>query len=118
VAEHEHQQGITAEQLIEEIKRLKVSDFLLSAVTTLVQLAYAKLEPSTRDTEQARLAIESLKALVPVLKGTIPDHMTSDFNQVVANLQLAYVAALRDEPRAETADRETTDAATEPDAGG
>jgi hypothetical protein len=44
------------------------------------------------------LAIEALKALVPVLEGAVPDEAVRDFNQVVANMQLAYAAAVEEKP--------------------
>jgi hypothetical protein len=84
---------LTPEQLLDEIKRLKVSDLLLSTVTTLAQLGFAKLEESSRDLEQARLAIDTLKAIVPKLEGHVPDDLSRDLGQMVANLQLAYASA-------------------------
>jgi hypothetical protein len=84
---------ITPEQLLEQIRQLKVSDVLLSTLTTVAQLAYAKLEPASRDLEQARLAIEAMRALVPVLEGAVPDDVLESFRSVVSNLQLAYVNA-------------------------
>ena len=39
------------------------------------------------------VAIEALRALVPVLKGTVPDQVSRDFDQLVANMQLAYANA-------------------------
>jgi hypothetical protein len=85
------QEGPTPEELAEAIRRLKVSDLLFSTISTLAQLAYAKLE--ARDLEQARLAIESIRALVPVLEGAVPDEATRDFKQVISNLQLAFASA-------------------------
>ena len=89
----EHEQELSSEQLVEQIRRLKVEDVLLSTLATVAQLGYAKLEPSSRDLDQARLAIESLRAVVGVLEGAAPAATIRDFNQVVANLQLAYAAA-------------------------
>ena len=40
------------------------------------------------------LAIEALRALVPVLSGSVPPELTRDFEQVIANLQLAYASAV------------------------
>jgi hypothetical protein len=87
-------QELTPEQLVEEIKRLRVSDVLLSTVSTVAQLGYVKLDRSSRDLEQARLAIESLRALVPLLEGFVPAEVVRDFQQVVSNLQLAYASAV------------------------
>jgi hypothetical protein len=84
---------ITPEQLAEAIRRMRISDLLLSTLSTLAQLGYAKLEPASRDLDQARLAIEALRALMPVLEGAVPDETLRDFRQVIANLQLAYASA-------------------------
>ena len=84
----------TSEELLEAVRNMKVADLLLSTAATLAQLGFAKLEESTRDLEQARLAIEGMKALLESLEGAVPDEVLRDFNQVVANLQLAYAAAV------------------------
>jgi hypothetical protein len=89
---------LTPEELLEHIRRMKVSDLLLSTITTVAQLGYAKLDPSGRDLEQAKLAIESLRVLVPVLEGSVPEDVLRDFNQVTANLQLAYAKAAAEKP--------------------
>ena len=90
------------DDLLEQIRQLKVSDVLLSTLTTVAQLAYAKLEPASRDLEQARLAIESMRAVIPVLEGAVDDEVLQSFRSVVSNLQLAYVAASESEPAAGT----------------
>ena len=85
-----------AAELEEELKKLKVSDVLVQTVFTVSSLGYRKLSTEDRDLEQARLAIDSLKALVAVLEGTLPVEAIRDFNQVVANMQLAYAKAVSD----------------------
>jgi len=85
---------LSQEELLEHIRQLKVSDLLLSILPTVAQLGYAKLEAEGRDLEQARLAIESLRALTPVLAGSVPDEVVHDFEQATANLQLAYAKAV------------------------
>jgi hypothetical protein len=93
--------AFTPEQIAEQIRRLKVSDLLVAETSTLAQIGYAKL--GDRDLEQARLAIDALRALVPVLAGAIPEQAQRDFQQVVANLQLAYAdaASQKEEPKQE-----------------
>jgi hypothetical protein len=81
------------EQLEAELKKLKVSDVLVQTVFSVSSLGYRRLGEEDRDLEQARLAIEALRALVSVLKGTVPDQVTLDFEQLVANMQLAYAKA-------------------------
>ena len=89
------------EQLREALAKLKVSDVLVETMQGLASLGYHKLNLETRDLEQTRLAIEALKAIGAVLEGVVPAELTRDFNQVVANLQLAYASAVADtsEPR-------------------
>jgi|SRR5919199_5912820 hypothetical protein len=81
------------DQLQAELGRLKVSDLLLQTVYTISSLGYHRLSGEAKDLEQARLAIEALKALLPVLEGAAPDDAVRDFNQVLANMQLAYASA-------------------------
>ena len=81
------------EQLQAELSRLKVSDLLLQTVYTISSLGYHRLSGESKDLDQARLAIEALKALVPVLDGAIPAEAVRDFNQVLVNMQLAYASA-------------------------
>jgi len=86
------------EQLEAELGRLKVSDLLLQTVYTISSLGYHRLSGENKDLEQARLAIEALKAPVPVLDGAVPEEAVRDFNQVLANMQLAYATAVRESP--------------------
>jgi hypothetical protein len=81
------------EELQAELAKLKVSDLLLQTLYTVSSLGYHRLSGEQKDLEQARLAIESLKALLPVLEGSVPEEALSDFRQVLANLQLAYADA-------------------------
>jgi len=89
---------LTPEELLEHIRRMKVSDLLLSTITTVAQLGYAKLAETGRDLEQAKLAVESLRVLVPVLEGYAPEEVLRDYAQVMANLQLAYAKAAEEKP--------------------
>lgn len=86
------------EELQSELAKLKVSDLLLQTLYSVSSLTYHRLSGEARDLDQARLGIEALKALVPVLQGSAPDEALRDFNQVLANLQLAYAAAAEEEP--------------------
>ena len=81
------------DELLEAVRQMKVSDLLLSTAATLAQLGFAKLDESTRDLEQARLAIEGMKSLLGTLEGAVPEEVLRDFQQVVANLQVAYADA-------------------------
>jgi hypothetical protein len=92
----EEQPEIAPEDLAAAIRKMKVSDLLLSTISTTAQLGYAKLEPESRDLEQARLAIESTKALLPLLEGAVDKELLGELSQLVADLQLAYVKAAED----------------------
>jgi chromosome segregation ATPase len=80
-------------QLEEELKTLKVSDLLVQTLYTVSSLGYRRLSEQDRDLDQARLAIETLRALLPVLDGSVSDELVRDFKQVTANLQLAFAEA-------------------------
>lgn len=80
-------------QLEEEFAKLKVADVLVQTVFTISSLGYRSLGEEHRDLDQAKLAIEALRALVPVMKEALPADVTRDFDQLVANMQLAYAKA-------------------------
>jgi hypothetical protein len=94
------------ERLEAELRRLKVSDVLLQSCYTISSLGYGKMAGAAedRDLEQARIAIEALRALTPVLEGAVPPEVTRDLGQVTANMQLAYAKAVSEqepEPKAD-----------------
>jgi hypothetical protein len=74
---------------MDELRKAKVSDLLVHTCSMLASLAFGKLAPDMRDLEQARLAIDALKALGPLLD----EGPRREIQQVVANLQLAFVEA-------------------------
>jgi hypothetical protein len=87
-----------AEELAEELRRLKVEDVLVNTLMTVSSIGYRRLgltedTKPDRDLDQARLAIETMQALTPVLAQVLPEELVRDFQQSVANLQLAYVQA-------------------------
>jgi hypothetical protein len=86
------------EELQAELAKLTVSDLLLQTLYSVSSLGYHRLGTETRDLAQARLAIEALRAIVPVLEGSVPEEALRDFNQVLANLQLAYASAAAEGP--------------------
>jgi hypothetical protein len=82
----------TPEQLAEQIRQLRIQDILLSTVTTLGQLAYVKVE--AKELDQAKLAIDAIAALLPTLEGTLDPSAKRDFNQLLANVRLAFASAV------------------------
>ena len=83
------------QQIEEELRKLTVGDLLVQTLYTVSSLAYRRLSEEDRDLDQARLAIEALRALVPVLEGAVDDGVLRDFRQVTSNLQLAYAEAAK-----------------------
>ncbi len=83
----------TPEELAEQLRRLKASDVVLSLIPTLAQVAWAKLDAQSRDLTEGRVAIDAIRALVPVLDGVVPPEVTRDLQQLVTNLQLAFASA-------------------------
>ena len=87
----------SADQLVEELRKVRVSDLLLHTSSMLASIAFGKLAPDLRDFEQARLAIDALDALVPLLE----EGERRDIQQVIANLKLAYADAAAGRPPGE-----------------
>ncbi|HEX4279169.1 MAG TPA: hypothetical protein VHZ27_00295 [Solirubrobacteraceae bacterium] len=78
-----------------ELKRLRVEHVLLDNVAALANLGMRRtgLAPGTeseRDPAQVRLAIESLRALMPVLEQAAPAQLPA-VRDAVSQLQMAYV---------------------------
>jgi hypothetical protein len=78
-----------------EIKQLRVEHVLLDNVAALANLAMRRtgLAPGTegeRDPDQVRLAIESIRALLPVLEQAAPSQIGA-IRDAVSQLQIAFV---------------------------
>jgi hypothetical protein len=98
MSEHLNEEEL-ARELAEELRRLKVEDVLIQTLITISSIGYRRLglTPDTkadRDLQQAKLAIETMTALTPVLESVVPEELIRDFNQSVASLQLAYAKAV------------------------
>jgi hypothetical protein len=95
VSESEEQ---LARELAEELRKLKVEDVLVSVLVQISSIGYRRLglteeTKEDRDLGQAKLAIDTMKALTPVLGQVVPEELIRDFDSSVANLQLAYAKA-------------------------
>ena len=83
------------EELREALDRVGVADILLNAASAVASIGFRRVSPEALDLAQARLAIESLRALEPVLReGGVDDAIVRDLEQARANLQLAYASAI------------------------
>jgi hypothetical protein len=79
----------------EEIKKIRVEHILLENVVTLVNLGMRRtgLQPGTeqeRDVEQVRVAIDAIRALMPLLERSAPDQ-AGPIRDALSQLQLAFV---------------------------
>ncbi len=81
--------------LEEQMRHVRVEDVILQTVATLINLAAQRLglatapgeDPSeVRDIEQARLAIEAVRALVPLS----PEEQMAPVRQALTQLQMAF----------------------------
>lgn len=83
------------EDLREALDRVGVADILLNALSTAASIGFRRVSPEARDLEQVKLAIESLRALDPVLQeGGVDEAILRDLEQARTNLQLAYAKAV------------------------
>jgi hypothetical protein len=85
----------TEEGLREALDRIGVADVLLDALSATASLGFHRVSAEGRDLGQARLAIEALRALEPVLReGGVGETVVRDLEQARTNLQLAYAKAV------------------------
>ena len=94
LAEDAGQPGL--DDLMQAFREIEVGQFLLTTVSTMASLAYGKLEQG--ELEQAKAAIEAIRALLPVLEGQVEADLLRDFGQALANLQVAYADAASGPP--------------------
>jgi hypothetical protein len=79
----------------EQIKQIRVEDIVIENLVTLINLGMRRTglvqgSESERDPEQVRVAIESVRALMPVVE-TIAPEQTTAIRQALSQLQLGYV---------------------------
>lgn len=83
------------EELRAALDRVAIGDVLVQALTAAASLGFRKVSAETRDLPQARLAIEALRALEPVLReGGVEEAVVRDLERARVNLQLAYAKAV------------------------
>jgi biotin carboxylase len=104
------QAGPSEDELLQALDRVGVADVIVQALAASASIGFRRVSPEARDLPQARLAIESIRALEPVLRDCgVEDALVRDLEQARVNLQLAYAKAVSEEgspaPEAETQDR-------------
>jgi hypothetical protein len=74
----------------EQLKRLRVEDVLVQTLVTLVNIGARRLgltgEPDSRDLDQAHLAIDGARALMPL----VPAGELGPIRDALSQLQVAY----------------------------
>ncbi len=126
------EQARLARELAEQLRNLRVEDVLVNTLMHVSSIGYRRLGATAetrddRDLDQVRLAIETMRALTPVLGRFVPGELVRDFNASVANLQLAYANAATEaratggdaaaEPASEPSEPPPADVAPEDSAG-
>ena len=99
--EEKLEQEAIARELAEELRKLRVEDVLVNALVHVSSIGYRRLgltegSEAERDLPQTALAIETLRALIPVLEDFLPRDLVASFEEQVANLQLAYAKAAKE----------------------
>jgi hypothetical protein len=79
----------------EQMRRLRVEDILMNGVVDLInqgmrRTGLAQGYENERDPAQVRLAIEAVRALMPVVESIAPEQVPA-LRDAVSQLQLAYV---------------------------
>jgi hypothetical protein len=102
MSEHLNEDEQLARELAEELSRLRIEDVLIQTLITISSVGYRRLglteeTKNDRDLQQAKLAIDTMTALTPILESVVPEELVRDFNQSVASLQLAYAQAAGEE---------------------
>ena len=99
--EEKLEQEAIARELAEELRKLRVEDVLVNTLVHVSSIGYQRLgltedSAAERDLPQTALAIETLRALIPVLEDFLPRELVASFEEQVANLQLAYAKAAKE----------------------
>ena len=88
----------TEDELLEALDRVSAADVLLQALAATASIGFRRVSAESRDLGQARLAIEALRALEPVLREAgVEERLVRDLEQARTNLQLAYAKAVGEE---------------------
>jgi hypothetical protein len=107
--EHELEQEAIARELADELRKLRVEDVVVNTLVHVSSIGYRRLgltedSRDERDLDQTSLAIETMQALVPVLKDFLSEELVTSFEEQIANLQLAYAKAVKSSGEADAGD--------------
>src|SRR5215217_4198711 len=89
----------------EQLKRLRVEDVLVQTLVTFVNLGARRLgltgEPESRDLDQAKLAIEGARALMPL----VPGEELGPIRDALSQLQMAFARETQGVPELRSDER-------------
>jgi hypothetical protein len=91
-----------------ELKKVRVEQILLEQLVTLINLGMRRtgLQPGTedeRDPAQVRVAIEGVRALLPLVEDGVGAEQTAAIRQALSQMQMAYVRIGGQDPAASQA---------------
>jgi hypothetical protein len=92
----EEPRPLSEEELLEQLRKIKVQDVLLQTVVTLINLGGQRLVGEEKDLEQAKLAIEGVRALLPLC----PEEESKPVKDALSQLQMLF-ARESQEPKAQ-----------------
>ena len=99
------EQGPAEDELLAALDKVAVSDVLVQALAASASIGFRRVSAEALDLPQARLAIESIRALEPVLREHgVEETLVRDLEQARVNLQLAYAKAASETPPGEVED--------------
>jgi hypothetical protein len=104
--------GAPSEDLLAALDRIGVADVVVQSLATAASVGFRRVSAEARDLPQARLAIESIRALEPVLReGGVEESLVRDLEQARMNLQLAYAKAVAEAGEPQPEDTQAEDQA-------
>jgi hypothetical protein len=97
-------------RLEEEIRTLKVQDVVLQSIVSVLNLSARRIaKDDERDLEQAKLGIEAVRALLPMLD----DEQAPPVRQALSELQMLYARHAGGEQEGEEAEPEAAEGPAE-----
>lgn len=101
-----------------QVKQLRVEHVLLEDVVTLINLGMRRTglvegTEEERDPEQVRLAVDAVRAVLPMLEQTVPNQI-GQIRDALSQLQLAYVRIGGQTPETGTPSGDAGPAAEQP----
>ena len=96
--EEKLEQEAVARELAEELRKLRVEDVLVNTLVHVSSIGYRRLgltedSAAERDLPQTALAIETLRALIPVLEDFLPRDLVASFEEPLRDAEAALSGA-------------------------